>query len=125
MIRGIGIDIIENNRIKKSIDKFGNLFLEKIFSSQEIEYCQKKFDSFSSFAVRFACKEAFLKALGTGIRGNLLLKDIYVINDEFGKPYVFINDKIKVIFNKHNISKCHISLSHSKEFSVAQVILEG
>ena len=123
MIIGIGIDIVEIERIKKALDK--EAFRDKVFSTYEIEYCEsKKTNKFASYAVRFAAKEAFVKALGTGFRkGNLT--DIYVENDALGKPFMTLSGPYVEIAKDKQIKHIHLSLSHSTQTAVAQVILEG
>ena len=98
-ILGIGIDIIENKRIKKSIKD--NKFKNRIYSIKELKLSSLSNNKTSFFSKRFAAKEAFAKALGTGFRNNLNFKDIEVINDKFGKPYYVQNRKIKKIVQKN------------------------
>lgn len=116
MIKGIGIDIVEIDRIKTAVAKFGDKFLNKIFVQNEINYCTK-FNKlkYPELSVRFAAKEAYAKALGSGMRG-INWKHIEVSNDKLGKPYIKING----ISNK----KCQISLSHSQKYAVASVVIE-
>ena len=92
-ILGIGVDVIQNSRIKKLIKK--NLFINRIFSKNEIKISMKFKDKTSYYSKRFAAKEAFSKSLGIGFRNNLNFKDISVLNDSLGKPYFDINNKIK------------------------------
>ncbi len=125
MIHGIGIDIVENKRIKASIDKFGDQFLEKIYTKEEIEYCASKKNSIPHFSARFAAKEAVLKAFGTGLRSGFSWTDIEIFNDSLGKPCLKESEKIKKFFSCHKISHCFISLSHSDDYSVANVICDS
>ena len=111
-ILGIGVDIIENKRIKKSIknDKFKN----RIYSSKELNQSTLTTNKISFFSKRFAAKEAFAKALGIGIRNNLNFKDIEIINDKLGKPYFVKNKKIsKMIQKNFNVKNfdCFLSIS--------------
>ncbi|RCW53982.1 MULTISPECIES: holo-ACP synthase [Halanaerobium] len=124
MILGTGIDIVKNKRIKSLIEKYEDRFLKKIYTEAEIEYCQQKINSAASFAARFAAKEAVLKALGTGMRKNSW-QDIEVLNDELGKPEVKLSGSTKFRAKELNVSSIFISISHEKDFSVAQVIMEG
>lgn len=125
MIFGIGIDIIEVDRIRKQIDAKSRSFASKIFTGKEIEYCESKLkNKAQNYAVRFAAKEAFFKALGTGWRDGLAWKDVEIENDELGKPNVILHGKSKRIIQESNISKIHVSLSHIKDVAVAVVILE-
>lgn len=126
MIFGIGIDIIEVARIQKQIDSESNSFLKKIFTDKEIEYCESKIkNKAQNFAARFAAKEAFFKALGTGWRDGLSWKDVEIENDELGKPNILLSGKSKKNIQENDISKIHISLSHIREIAVAVVILEN
>ncbi|HCV42313.1 MAG TPA: holo-[acyl-carrier-protein] synthase [Bacteroidetes bacterium] len=121
MIKGIGIDILEIQRIQKSVATFGNDFLEKIFTSAEIRYCTAKHNAAQHFAARFAAKEAVSKAFATGWRGNFSWKDIEVTNDELGKPYIALSGKLKETLAHASI---FVSLSHSESHVVAMVVLE-
>jgi len=124
-LSGIGVDIIENFRIKKMIkNKF---FLQKVFSSYEILNSKKNKDKISYFAKRFAAKEAFSKSLGTGFRNNLNFKDIIVKNNRSGKPFFYINKKIKTIISKKFKTKkfnFFLSISDEKNYSIAFVIFQ-
>lgn len=108
----IGVDIVEVERIKKAIET-NKGFKEKIFTKLEIEYCDRRKNKFESYAGRFAAKEAFVKAMGTGFR-NIYFLDIQVINDDLGKP----------ILQYKNIN-ANLSISHEKHYAVAMVIIEG
>jgi holo-[acyl-carrier protein] synthase len=95
---GIGVDIIDNKRFKKLIkDK---KFINRIFSKKEISASKKKLNKINFFSNRFAAKESFAKALGTGFRNKLNFKDIEIVNDKLGKPFYLINNKIKQIIKK-------------------------
>lgn len=123
MIKGIGIDIIELERIKNAVEKYGDNFLAKIYTDKEIAYCRKrKTLGYPELAVRFAAKEAYAKAIGTGIGGlgrrsrGVTWKDVEVTNNEFGKPLLSIMGKLD--------EKAHVSLSHSRNYAVASVYVE-
>lgn len=120
MIIGMGIDIVENMRIKKILDNRKG-FLKKVFSHNELEVIDN--NNIEKIAGRFAAKEAFVKALGIGF-GKIKLVDVEILNDEYNKPYLFINDKIKTVMAKYNLSNIHISISHEKNYSVANCIIE-
>lgn len=122
MITGLGTDITETARIEKAIKSIG--FKEKIFSEQEIRYCEKKANPFESFAARFAAKEAFFKALGTGWRGGIAFNEVEVVNDELGKPFIRLLGETAKILTEKKIATIHVSLSHVKEMAIATVILE-
>ena len=123
MIYGLGTDIIEVNRIKKNIEKVSGL-KTKLFTQSEIEYCEAKRHSAEHFAARFAAKEAFFKALGTGWRYGFAFKEIEILNNELGKPEITVSGKIKEYITENNISNIHISISHLKDIANAVVILE-
>ena len=123
MIIGIGTDIIQTDRVVKAMESKG--FKEKVFSENEILYCEKKANSAESFAARFAAKEAFFKALGTGWRGGIAFNEVEVVNDELGKPAIELLGETFTIVQKREIRHIHVSLSHVKEMAIATVILEG
>ena len=124
-ILGNGVDIVDNKRIEKAI-KRNKKFIYKVFSTNEIKNSKKKYNKINYFAKRFAAKEAFLKALGTGVSNGISLKDISVKNNKYGKPSIIINDKLKQYimrkFKTKNI-KIFLSLSDEKENSIAFVII--
>ena len=124
-ILGIGVDIVENSRIAKSLKS--NFFIKRIFSNSEILNANKIKDKKSYYAKRFAAKEAFVKSIGTGFRNNLNFRDITIVNDNLGKPSFTINEKIKKIIKKQfNTSSvnCLLSISDEKKYSIAYVILQ-
>ena len=124
-ILGIGVDIIENTRIKKLLKN--NLFINRIYSLSEIKLSKKVKNKESYYSKRFAAKEAFSKSIGTGFREDLNFKDISVINDKLGKPSFVITDKIKkIIKKKFKISKFKflLSISDEKKYSIAYVTLQ-
>ncbi len=124
-ILGIGVDIIENKRIKKSITNLA--FKSRVYSTKELEQSKFMKNQASYFSKRFAAKEAFSKALGTGFRMNLNFKDIEVVNDKMGKPYYVKNKKItKIIQKKFKIKnyKCFLSISDEKNYSTAFAIIQ-
>ena len=125
-ILGIGVDIIENKRIKKSIKNVN--FINRIYSSKELKLSTLSINKTSFFSKRFAAKEAFAKAMGTGIRNNLNFKDIEVINDKLGKPYYIKNRKItKMIKKNFNVKNfdCFLSISDEKNYSTAFTIIQS
>jgi holo-[acyl-carrier protein] synthase len=123
MIIGIGTDIAEVPRIAKSIEN--KSFKEKVFSAAEIAYCDSKTNKAESYTARFAAKEAFFKALGTGWRGGMAFNEVEVWNDELGKPSLNILGTTAEIIKEKNIKIIHISLSHIKDVAMATVVLEG
>ena len=108
MIFGTGLDIIEINRIKKSLEKYSTRFENKIFTDKEIDYCQSQADPGKHFAARFAVKEAVSKSLGTGITRDVGFKDIEVVNEASGKPIVKMGGRGKILFDKLNLKSIHI-----------------
>ncbi len=124
MIVGSGIDIVKIYRIKNSIDKYGSHFLNKIFTELEIQYCLKKANPYPSYAARFAVKEAAFKALGTGINKGVTWKQSEVSNDELGKPILTLTGKALEISKKLGATEFFVSISHTDEDAIAQVILQ-
>ena len=123
-IIGNGVDIVENKRIAKSLKNNG--FLYRIFTKNEIDQSRKIKDKVNFFAKRFAAKEAFVKALGTGIRNNINFKDINVINNINGQPLMNISNKLKRLLKlkfKINKYRLYLSLSDEKKHSIAFVII--
>ena len=124
-ILGIGVDIVENSRITKSLKN--NLFVKRIFSNSEILTAKNLKDKKNYYSKRFAAKEAFAKSIGTGFRNNLNFKDISIVNDKMGKPSFIISDKIKKIIKKEfKVSSFNffLSISDEKKYSIAYVILQ-
>jgi len=121
MIYGIGIDIVKIERMKKVVEKWGNRFLERVFTEGEISYCYEKKEPFLSLAVRFAAKEALIKAVGSI---SVSLRDIEVVNVETGKPLIKVRGKLGDFFQKQLIKNVHLSLSHEYEYGIACVVLE-
>ena len=124
-ILGIGVDIIENSRIKRSIKK--KSFITRIFSKSEILYSKKLKDKTNYYAKRFAAKEALAKSIGTGFRDNLRFKDISIINNKVGKPSFLITNKLKMIIKKQlRVSSFNffLSISDENKYSIAFVILQ-
>jgi holo-[acyl-carrier protein] synthase len=121
MILGIGTDMIEVERVKNGLTK--PEFKTKVFSPREIEYCDT--DKMNeSYAVRYAAKEAFFKALGTGWTGNMLLSEVEILNDESGKPEIHLSGNTLTYFESKGGGKIHVSLSHLKEMAIAFVVIE-
>ena len=125
-ILGIGVDIVESKRIKKSIKN--DKFKKRIYSSKELKLSTFSVNKTSFFSKRFAAKEAFAKAMGTGIRNNLNFKDIEIINDNLGKPYYVKNKNItKMIKKNFNVKNfnCFLSISDEKDYSTAFTIIQS
>jgi holo-[acyl-carrier protein] synthase len=122
MIYGIGTDIIEVKRIEDSIERFGQRFLDRIFSIDEQAYCLNHRDAGRHFAGRFAAKEAIVKALGTGFRNGIGWLDIEIYNDGHGKPIARLSNQLKEAFDSPII---HLSISHGKDYATAFAICEA
>ena len=123
MIIGIGCDLAEVNRIQKALGQAG--FAARVFTQREQDYCNSRgVQSAQSYAARFAAKEAFLKAIGTGLRGGCLT-EIEVINDDMGRPQLALHGYFKDFAAGLGAERLHLTLSHTKELAMAQVILEG
>jgi holo-[acyl-carrier protein] synthase len=125
-ILGIGVDIVKNSRVSKSLKN--NHFIKRIFSNTEILIANKIKDKKGYYSKRFAAKEAFAKALGTGFRDGLNFKDIEVVNDKLGKPYFVVSSKIKNLIKKKKKIKnfnLFLSISDEKEYSIAFTIIQA
>ena len=124
-ILGIGVDIIENKRIKYLLKNKN--FIKRTFGKKEVQLSKEISNKDLYFAKRFAAKESFAKALGTGFRNNLNFKDIEILNDKIGKPYYFKSIKInKIVRQKFNIKKYNLflSISDEKDYSIAFTIIQ-
>jgi holo-[acyl-carrier protein] synthase len=122
---GIGVDIVDNKRFKNLIKD--NRFINRIYSKKEISASKKKLNKINFFSNRFAAKESFAKALGTGFRNKLNFKDIEIVNDNLGKPFYLINNKIKKIIKKNKKIanfELFLSISDEKDYSVAFTIIQ-
>ena len=125
MIVGIGTDIIDVRRINNIINKYGKKFKKKCFTNVEIEKSEKRSNSVNSYAKRYAAKEAFAKALGTGLASGVFWKDISVENNILGKPSIKLSGKALDKFNQLSNNKCStmISLSDEKNYAISNVII--
>ena len=126
MIYGTGIDIIDINRIRRVISKYGNRFKKRCFSASEIQRSEKRLNSLESYAKRYAAKEAGAKALGTGLARGVFWKDIEVGNNQNGKPFIRLHGKAKLIFkkmNKNSNKQIEVSLSDEKKYAIANVTI--
>jgi holo-[acyl-carrier protein] synthase len=122
MIYGIGVDFVKISRMRAAVERWGVNFLKRIFTEDELAYCYEKKEPFPSLSVRFAAKEAFIKAIGTDV--FIPLTEIEIVNDKSGRPSIKVKGKVKKLFSKKSIKKCHLSLSHEREFGIACVVLE-
>jgi holo-[acyl-carrier protein] synthase len=121
-IFGIGIDFIETKRLKNTIERFGERFLKRIYTQEEITYCRSQVNPFPHFAGRFCAKEAVLKAFGVG-RGKLPWVDIEIVNGRGGKPQVNLHRKAKKVFSDLKGERVLVSISHTHSIAIAQAIL--
>ena len=123
MIFGAGTDIIEVQRVEEKLVRTESL-KTKLFTPTEIAYCESKYRPAMHFAARFAAKEAFLKAMGTGWSGGHKFSEIEVVNNALGKPELFVHGKVKEFCEAHGITGMEVSLSHIKDLAQAVVVLE-
>jgi holo-[acyl-carrier protein] synthase len=123
MIAGLGIDIIEVDRVASNIGKEAG-FRELVFSKDEIDYCEKKTNKFEHYAARFAAKEAFFKAIGTGWKEGTAFNEIEIKNNEVGKPELVLLGATQKTMLEWGIIKISLSLSHLKTIASAVVIIE-
>ena len=124
MIYGIGIDIVDVSRIEKAMERWGDRFLGKVFTQNEIKYCRSKARQATRFALRFAAKEAFTKALGLGIGGGLRFQQIEVIRSPQGQPHLGLHGRARDLYKGRGINQSFLSLSDDGLYAVAMVILE-
>lgn len=124
MIYGIGTDIVDIPRFQRFVEQNNMALLRRLFTEQERLVCGVNKSSASRFAARFAAKEAFLKALGTGLRDGLSWQDVEVVNDELGKPDLHLTGKALELYNEKNINRIFLSLSHDAGCAIAMVVLE-
>jgi holo-[acyl-carrier protein] synthase len=121
MVIGIGIDIIEIDRIKNNVEKYGDEFLSRIYTSTEIEYCMPKANKYEHLAARYAAKEAVYKALATGWQEGLGWQDIEISNEPNGMPVANLSGKLKKFFSDDKELK--ISMSHSRDYVTCVAII--
>lgn len=124
MIYGTGIDLVENERIAKIIAKWGDKFLSRIFTAGEITYCGRYADSAIHYGARFAAKESFLKAIGTGMGRGVKMVEIEVVREESGKPRLRLHGEAFRHIQEAGIREVHLSITHTKKYSQAMVVLE-
>jgi holo-[acyl-carrier protein] synthase len=125
MIYGIGIDMVKVTRVESVIARWGDRFLERVFTSPEIIYSRDKADAASRFALRFAAKEAFSKAIGTGFRNGLSLRHIEVLRSDTGAPRLALRKKAEVLCRRCGIKNTFLSLADDGGYAVAVVVLEA
>ena len=123
MIAGVGIDMIEVERVAEKIGKNSG-FRELVFSASEIAYCEAKANKYEHYAARFAAKEAFLKAIGTGWKNGTAFNEIEVQHDEEGSPEIHLLGETAKTLSSMGINKIHLSISHLKSIASAVVVVE-
>ena len=125
MIVGIGVDIVDNRRIKKILMRFGTKFKERCFSNIEIKKSESRSNEINTLSKRYAAKEACAKALGTGLARGVFWRDIEVLNNNYGKPYIKLYNNALKRLNELSDSNCRVevSLSDEKNYSIANVII--
>jgi holo-[acyl-carrier protein] synthase len=124
MVMGLGTDLIETRRVQESIDRFGERFLERIFTAGEIAYCARKKNAAESFAARFAAKEAGAKALGTGISRGVSWKEFEVRREASGRPTLHLSGRAAEVAASMGVRRVLLSLTHSRELAMAMVVVE-
>jgi holo-[acyl-carrier protein] synthase len=124
-VLGIGVDLVEVERIQHSLDRFGERFMKRIFTEGEIAYCQSMRFSARHFAARFAAKEAVSKAFGTGIGKAMSWHDIDVHKKESGEPFLVLHGGADRLARDRDIKSSWISLSHTDHHAVAMIVIEG
>lgn len=124
MIYGIGIDLIEIERLQRAVSRTGERLIERLYTDAEQAYCRMHQPPYACYAARFAAKEALLKALGTGLRQHMRWRDIEVCRDHLGKPSLRLYGYLQERCAAEGIQYIHLSLSHSATCAIAQVILE-
>lgn len=122
MIYGIGVDIVKVPRLRAAVERWGERFLSRVFTLDEIAYCKRKSNPFPSLAVRFAAKEATIKALR--LRGAVTLPEIEVTSDGSGVPAIKTSGKVAAFLRENSLCEPQISLSHEEEYGIAFVIVE-
>jgi len=123
-IVGTGIDIVECLRIAQMIERHGELFIARVYTDAEIEYCTARKAATQHYSGRWAAKEAVLKALGTGWRRGISWRDIEIRNDRKGAPTVNLRAEARDVMEKAGIRRLHVSISHCRSFAVAHVVAE-
>jgi holo-[acyl-carrier protein] synthase len=124
VILGIGTDLAEVPRIRRSIENFGDRFLGRIYTERERTYASRKANAAERFAARFAAKEAGMKAIGTGLRHGITWKDFEVVNEPSGRPTLRLTGVAKQIAERLGVQRISLSLTHTAEMAFAVVILE-
>lgn len=120
MIKAVGIDIVKIKRLEEATRRWGERFLGRIFTDNELRYCLQKKNPYESLAARFAAKEAYIKATGRRIN----LRDIEILNEPSGRPYLKLNSTVEATFIRPSDPVIHLSLSHDTDYAIAVVVIE-
>ncbi len=123
MIAGIGVDIVKIERIKTAVDRWGERFMDRVFTEDEKRYSLGKYDPYPHLAARFAYKEALVKALGTGFMMGIKWKDIEMLRNGRGKPEAKLHGTVKELADNRNIKDIMVSISHDTDYAIAYVTL--
>ena len=124
MVVGLGTDLIEIARVRRSVERFGSRFLERIYTPGEIAYCLRKKDAAESLAARFAAKEAGAKALGTGISRGVSWREFEVRREPSGKPGLWLSGRAAELATELGIHRLSLSLTHTRDLAMAVVVAE-
>jgi holo-[acyl-carrier protein] synthase len=124
VIVGLGLDIAEIDRIEAAIARHGAPFLERLYTPREVSYCEKHKNKFERYAGRFAAKEAAMKALGTGWRHGVRWRDIEVVREPSGKPTLLLEGVAREFADRMGVKNISLTITHSGNFALAQVIFE-
>jgi holo-[acyl-carrier protein] synthase len=125
MILGTGVDLAEVDRIRRSIERYGARFIERVYTAREIAYVERKANKYERYAARFAAKEAGMKAIGTGWKHGVRWQDFEVTNLPSGKPTLALHGVAAAVAAELGVKSVALSLTHTAELGMAHVILEG
>ncbi|HTP66888.1 MAG TPA: holo-[acyl-carrier-protein] synthase [Geobacteraceae bacterium] len=125
MIFGTGIDIVDISRFERFVRENNEPLFRRLFTEQEQAYCADRRRSAQHYALRFAAKEAFVKALGTGLADGIAWHDMEVVNDPSGKPDLVLSGRAADLFREQGLLRVFLSLSHDGNYAIASVVLEG
>ncbi len=125
MVIGIGTDLIEIARVERSIARYGDRFLDRVFTPREVQYCRRKKSSAESFAARFAAKEAGAKALGTGISRGVSWLELEVLREPGGRPTLALSGRAAERARELGVARIALSLTHSRDTAMAMVVMES
>lgn len=124
MIYGVGIDLVDVRRMERVIRRWQDRFVERVFTPNEVEICRRRASPYSAFALRFAAKEAFSKAVGLGMTNGVKWREIEVYNERSGKPRLRLHGSAEEICRRNLIATAHLSLSDEGDYAAAVVVLE-